>query len=437
MRRAAVAVLALLVLLAAAPVEAAEMRFPPPDFQSGYKLPDLHTPPSASSNGWTDALILFAALSITTWLVFKSRSRRGLFIMSVFSLGYFGFYRTGCICPVGSTQNVMAAVLVPDVGVSVAVLSFFVMPLLFSLFFGRVFCASVCPLGAMQELVAIAPIRISPALDRTLGLGRYIYLGLAVLGVATGAGFFICRYDPFVGLYRLGHSYGMLLAGAVIVLLGVFVARPYCRFLCPYGVLLGWMSRFSKWHLDIAPTSCVSCRLCENSCPYNAIDMPTPKHLVPDPAVGKRRVRAIVLATPFVIALGALAGYWMYEPLSRMHPTVTLSERIAAEDKGKFKEQILETETFRAMDKTTETLHAEAMAIRERFKTGGAWLGGFIALIICLKLVSLSTVPKREVYTPHKETCFSCGRCYPYCPVEPEPKPVSRRIPASVREARV
>lgn len=422
MRHAKSILVVLVVLLSAAAAHGAEMRFPPPDFQTGYTLPDLYVPDPAAHNGAKDALILFVALAVTTWLVFKSRSRRGLFLMSIFSLAYFGFYRTGCICPVGSTQNVMAAIFVPDVSVSVAVLSFFVMPLLFSLFFGRVFCASVCPLGAMQELVAIAPIRIAPAIDRVLGLGRYLYLGLAVLGVATGAGFFICRYDPFVGLYRLGHSYGMLLAGGAIVLLGVFVARPYCRFLCPYGVLLGWMSKFSKWHLDIPPSPCVSCRLCENSCPYNAIDMPTPKHLVPDPAVGKRRIRAIVLATPFIIALGAAVGYSMYEPLSRMHPKVSLSERIAAEDKGKLKEDILETRTFRALDKTTATLHAEAMSIRESFKTGGAWLGGFIALIVCLKLISLSTVPKREIYTPRKETCFSCGRCYPYCPVEPEPK---------------
>lgn len=420
-RLVALALLALLVLPAAVGA-AAEMRFPPPDFQTGYTLPDLYTPPSASSNGIQDAVILFLALVATTWMVFKARSRQGLFVLSIFSLAYFGFYRTGCICPVGSTQNVMAAVFIPDVGVSVAVLSFFVMPLLFSLFFGRVFCASVCPLGAMQELVAIAPIRISPALDRTLGLGRYLYLGLAVLGVATGSGFFICRYDPFVGIYRLGHSYGMLLAGAVILLLGVFVARPYCRFLCPYGILLGWMSKFSKWHLDIPPSPCVSCRLCENSCPYNAIDMPTPAHLVQDPAIGKKRIRILVLLTPLVILVGAVGGYLMHEPLSRMHPKVALSERVALEDAKLVQGDLLESRTFRAGQQTTEALNAEAMAIRERFKTGGAWLGGFMALIICLKLIGLSSVPKREIYTPHKETCFSCGRCYPYCPVEAEPK---------------
>jgi len=397
-----------------------ELAYDPPDFYTDYKLPDIYAPPPPTGFGWWDSVILFGALSLTTWFVFKARSRRGLFLMSVFSLAFFGFFRKGCICPVGSTQNVMAAVFLPDVGVSAIVVSFFVLPLLFSLFYGRVFCASVCPLGAIQELVAIAPIRISPSIERVLGLGKFVYLGLALLGVATGAGFLVCRYDPFVGLYRMGHSFNMLLAGGLMLLLGVFVARPYCRFLCPYGVLLGWMSKFSKFHLDIPPSPCVSCRLCEDSCPYNAIDMPTPEHLVEKPEVGKKRLRVILMMSPFLILAGAAVGYLMHEPLSRLHPVVVLSERIAAEDLGLVQGETLESETFRTSEQTTPQLHADALAIRDNFKTGSAWLGAFIFLIICLKLVGLSVVKKRDIFTPHKESCYSCGRCYPYCPVEEE-----------------
>ncbi len=411
----AIATLSTLLLQSAVAIE---LKFAPPDFETDYGMPYLFTPQPAGRNTPWEALILFAALSATTWMVFKARSRRGLFAISVFSLLFFGFYRQGCICPVGSTQNVMAAVFLPNVGVSWIIVAFFVLPLLFSLFFGRVFCASVCPLGAMQELVAIAPIRISPALERVLGLGKYLYLGLATLGVATGSGFFICRYDPFVRIYRMADNYSMLIAAALILLIGVFIARPYCRFLCPYGVLLGWMSRFSKHHLEIPPSPCVECRLCEDSCPYNAIDMPTPQHLVGDPAEGKRRVRKLLFLSPLFILLGALGGYMMYEPLSHMHPTVSLSERIAKEDRKLVQESILETETFRVEGKTAAELHIESLAIKEQFKIGSALLGAFMALIISIKLVELSVVKKRRIYEPHKETCFSCGRCYPYCPVE-------------------
>src|SRR5690606_38410252 len=104
------------------------------------------------------------------------------------------------------------------------------------------------------------------------------------------------------------------------------------------------------------------CRLCEDSCPYNAIDMPTPRHLVEDPAAGKKRIRKLVFLSPVFILLGALGGYWFHETLSLVHPTVSLSERIAKEDRGlvPIDPDYLEPNTFRTEGKTAATLHAEA-----------------------------------------------------------------------------
>ena len=65
----------------------------------------------------------------------------------------------------------------------------------------------------------------------------------------------------------------------------------------------------------------------------------------------------------------------MYEPLSRIHPTVTLSERIAAKtrpDQGRpSRYQSGEYNVSRGQSNVREA-HAEAMAIRDKFKTGGA-----------------------------------------------------------------
>ena len=72
--------------------------------------------------------------------------------------------------------------------VPITVAAFFLLPLAFTLFFGRTFCAAVCPLGAVQELVALRPINVPVWLDHALGLFAYVYLGAGVVFAASGAG---------------------------------------------------------------------------------------------------------------------------------------------------------------------------------------------------------------------------------------------------------
>jgi hypothetical protein len=199
-------VLLLAVLFAAAALAGAdqEMRFPAPEFKSGYKFPDT-TVPSATSETqqWIDVAVLAAALTLAAWLAVKRHSRRGLFWLMIFSLLYFGFYKQGCICPIGSIQNVTLSLFNSHYALPITVLLFFALPLLFALFFGRVFCSSICALGAMQDLVAIKPIQLSRKVTIGLSVIPYAYLGLAVLLAATDTGFLICRYDPFIGFFRL------------------------------------------------------------------------------------------------------------------------------------------------------------------------------------------------------------------------------------------
>jgi NosR/NirI family nitrous oxide reductase transcriptional regulator len=259
---------------------------------------------------------------------------------------------------------------------------------------------------------------VPPAVEKVLSVFPYIYLGIAMLSVAMGAGFLICQYDPFVGFFRMGASFNLLIFGGLMLVLGIFVARPYCRFLCPYGVLLNWCSRLSRRHAVITPTDCIQCDLCADSCPYNAINEPTPSEAPETRLKGAHRLGLLLLLVPVIVAVGFGAGALLKEPLSRLHPTVQLAERIAGEELGRFEGTSIESEAFRASDTPNEKLYAEALEIKQGFGSGGRWLGAFIGLVISCKLVSVSILRKRDGYEPDRGTCYSCGRCFKYCPVK-------------------
>ncbi|MCB8995132.1 MAG: 4Fe-4S binding protein [Bacteroidales bacterium] len=399
----------------------AQQRFPKPEFETGYVQPSPTTPePRSTALEYTDVLVLLAALSLASWLVIKKRSRRGILWLSIFSLLYFGFYREGCICSVGSLQNITLALFDPVYKVSITVLLFFLLPLVFALFFGRTFCAAACPLGAIQDLIIIKPVSLPVWVRKTLSFIPYVYLGFAILYAATGTDFIICRYDPFVGFFRMDAPYIMIVIGIALLILGLFFARPYCRVFCPYGVLLSWMSKFSKHHMSITPAECISCKLCENSCPFDAIEIPedekirTPKTL----RENLKRFSLFALLIPVWVFIGGYAISSSHVLLSRAHPDVYLSELLIAHPEMKNDTKNIDIKAFRESGKTFDQLVENAAVIRTKFRIGGWYLGGFLGLVIGIMVMNQFLFRKKEIYEPHKGDCFSCGRCMSYCPVE-------------------
>lgn len=430
MRPAATLGLALAAAWLAASGALAVERVPRPEFDTGYRPPATTAPePPGALREAVDVALLVGSLALAGHLAVTRRSRSGLVALSVVAVAYFGFLRHGCVCPIGSIQNVALALADRSVLLPAAAVAVFVAPLAFALWRGRVFCAGVCPAGALQNLVLLRPVAIPAPVSASLGLGRHVYLGLAVLAAATGSAFVICEVDPFVALFRLGGTLPHLLLGGAFLGLATVVARPYCRFLCPYGVLLGAFARLASRRATTCPATCITCRLCESACPAQVIERPTAGTAPESLGAGVRRLAVLLALAPVAAGAGGWAVSRLDVVLARLHPVVRLAERVALEDSGGVADTTLESRAFRSGGRPASELAAEAHAIRGRFRLGGFLLGGYLGLVTVLTLIRHARWRRRTAFSPDAASCFACGRCFASCPQE---HAIATEVPAHV-----
>ncbi|MCL2689874.1 MAG: 4Fe-4S binding protein [Chitinispirillia bacterium] len=408
------AVFLILLSITAAATDAEASRFPRPEFESGYETPVTDFGRArAVALYYMDAAVLFIALCAASFLIFKKRSRKGIAALAVFCVAYFGFYAKGCTCSIGAIQNVTASIFT-GYAIPLTAALFFLLPLLFSLFFGRAFCSSVCPLGAVQEFVILKPKRIPQPVAAVLGFIPHLYLGMAILFAATGAGFIICRYDPFVGIFRFGAPLGMIIFGGALLAVSTIIARPYCRFLCPYGVLLGLTSRLSKWNVSISPTTCINCRLCENACPVDAINAPSTEPVKEPRSRSMKRLKTYLLIFPLWIIAGAMVGWILSDSVSMRHPQVKLL-RIVELDENTGRRG-LESEGLRVNSEVIAQLREQSVNVKKNVAVGMIILGVYMGLATGIYLIRQSTHKKQTEYSADYAKCIGCGRCYRYCP---------------------
>ena len=243
---------------------------------------------------WADLGMLAAVLLTGGVMVWRQAHYRRLWIPGMIALLYFGLLRGGCICPVGAVANLSIGLRHPErVGVSTGLV--FLLPLAVAFVMGRVFCAAGRPIGALQDLLGGTRTRPIPqSLLRWLNpLPVLVLIATAWLAL-RGTCFLVCLLDPYKPVFFLGCGWiqriahglqgglvepGVLRVGdwmawgffVLGVMLGRRVYRPFCRFVCPYGVLLGGFAQVALTRRRIEPSRCVQCGLCEKQCPVQAI----------------------------------------------------------------------------------------------------------------------------------------------------------------------
>ena len=243
----------------------AQARFPAPEFDN-YTVPQLQLETLVRDPIiWrVSALLIF--LVVSGLCFYRWRSSKTMRLLALAGVVIFGFIFTACPCPVGMFQNLLAA-FVHGQPLGYGLLLLFAIPLAAALLFGRLFCAGACPLGAVQELLLWKPIRIPVSVDRALRFIPIALFLLVVVAVVAGMAFPLCSLDPYLPLFLWSCS----IPTVAFLVLGLFVSRPFCRYVCPYGVLLRLFSLVSWKTPAVTVQTCITCRLCEQGCPNGAI----------------------------------------------------------------------------------------------------------------------------------------------------------------------
>ena len=150
-----------------------------------------------------------------------------------------------------------------------------------AILFGSIFCGYICPFGTVQEWLGKLGKKLFPKkfnkivpvkLDRVLRYLRYALLILVVIQTARTATLMFQELDPYYALFNFFTGEvavtAFIVLGAVL-LLSLIVERPWCKYLCPYGALLGLFNPIRIFKLRRNPNTCISCKKCDKVCPMN------------------------------------------------------------------------------------------------------------------------------------------------------------------------
>jgi polyferredoxin len=187
------------------------------------------------------------------------------------------------VCPFGGVVSVYQFVTTGTFVRKTHSASFILMWIVFALtlFLGPVFCGWVCPLGSIQEWFGKLGKRIFKRrfnrlipykVDRILRYLRYLMLGWVVYMTAATGTLVFSDIDPYFALFNFWTSEaaigGLVILGAALAL-SLAVERPFCKYACPYGALLGVFNLFRIFKIRRNATTCIDCKACDRTCPMN------------------------------------------------------------------------------------------------------------------------------------------------------------------------
>ena len=186
--------------------------------------------------------------------------------------------------PIAGLMNLKFAVLthtLPEV--HTAGFFLFVAFLGMSLVFKKAFCSWLCPVGTISEALWQGGRELFgreftpwPWLDIPLRSLKYLvfgFFGYAILNMSADdiAGFLNSPYGALADVKMLDFFRTLSTTAAVVLVLlavgSLAVKNLWCRYLCPYGALLGLAALVSPTRIRRDPVTCIDCDKCTKACP--------------------------------------------------------------------------------------------------------------------------------------------------------------------------
>lgn len=147
----------------------------------------------------------------------------------------------------------------------------------------KAFCSWLCPVGTLSEMLwklgrKIFGANLNPPrwLDVMLRGLKYLLLAFFVWAVAKmpadaiGA-FLASPYGVIADVKLLNFFRNIGTSGAaiigILVMLSIAIRNAWCRYLCPYGALLGIASLVSPVKIRRDADACIDCAKCAKACP--------------------------------------------------------------------------------------------------------------------------------------------------------------------------
>jgi len=162
-------------------------------------------------------------------------------------------------------------------------LTIFMAALVIALFLRKGFCGWICPVGFASNLAEAFSRRfkllLSPPawIDYPLLTLKYFilvffsYLILLKMDIVTIENFNTSIYNLAVDVkmmfFFLAPSTLSIWVMTFLVVISFFLRNFWCRYLCPYGALLGILAIFSPLNVRREEKNCIDCKKCDKICP--------------------------------------------------------------------------------------------------------------------------------------------------------------------------